>query len=255
MSETPHETHHWVSELLTDRGAGATFRDGYLDLLGAAPSGSSSLGQRLMTSRGLPIIYERIWRPVGVRVLIGAMGLSETTEQRMTDELLTLGPDDVVLDVACGPGNITRRLKASIGERGRVVGIDASATMLARAVQDTTAANVAYVRGDAQRLPFRDECFDAVCCYAALYLMDEPLAAIDEMIRVLAPGGRIAVLTSCHRGPWPLREVESLLTAPSGIRMFSQDEITGAFVAGGLSDVRQSVTGFAQFVGARKPDG
>jgi SAM-dependent methyltransferase len=228
-------------------------RDGYLDLLGDAPSGSSSLGQRLMTSRGLPVIYERIWRPVGVRILTGAIGPGDAMEEQMTDELLALEPGDVVLDVACGPGNISRRLRASVGEGGLVVGIDASATMLARAVQDTKAANVAYVRGDAQHLPFRDGSFDKVCCYAALYLMDEPFAAIDEMVRVLAPGGRVAVLTSCHRAPWPLRPVESLVTRPSGIRMFGSDDITGAFARAGLRDIRQFVTGFAQFVGARRP--
>jgi SAM-dependent methyltransferase len=53
--------------------------------------------------------------------------------------------------------------------------------MLARAVEDTRVApNVAYLRGDAIRLPFRDGAFDAICCFAALHLLDEPLAALEE---------------------------------------------------------------------------
>lgn len=242
-----------VLELLEQPRSRPTVRDGYLDLLGGAQSGSGSLGQRLMRSRGLPLIYERLWRPVGIRLLTGLIEPGQSTEQEMTDELLQLAPEDVVLDVACGPGNISRRLLAHLHERGLLVGLDASETMLARAVRDTGAANAAYVRGDAQRLPFRDESFDAVCCYAALYLIADPLAAIREMTRVLAPGGRIAVLTSAHRGPPALAPLAGLVTAPAGVRLFTRDEITNAFASLGLERISQRVAGFAQFVGARKP--
>jgi SAM-dependent methyltransferase len=120
-------------------------------------------------------------------------------------------------------------------------------------VQETASANVAYVRGVAEQLPFGDASFDAVCCYAALYLIDDPFAAIDELVRVLSPGGRVAVLTSCHRGPSPLRLPAGLITGLGGLRLFGRDEVTGAFRAAGLRDVRQRIAGFAQFVGARKP--
>jgi ubiquinone/menaquinone biosynthesis C-methylase UbiE len=206
-----------------------------------------------MTSRALPIIYERLWRPIGVWLAFGAIGVGGAIEHDETFEMLELDRDDVVLDVACGPGNVTRRLLGWIGKPGLVVGLDASPSMLERAVRDTDAPNAAYVRADAHRLPFRHASFDAVCCYAALYLMDEPFAAIEEMLRVLRPGGRIAVLTSCHRGPAPLRPLASLVTSPGGIRVFGRDQITDSFRAHGLDDVRQRVTGLAQFGGARKP--
>ncbi|MBP1159456.1 ubiquinone/menaquinone biosynthesis C-methylase UbiE [Rhodococcus sp. PvR099] len=48
-------------------------------------------------------------------------------------------------------------------------------------------------------MPFDDGTFDAVCCYAALYLVPEPMTVVDEMIRVLSPGGRIAVMTGYGR--------------------------------------------------------
>ena len=73
--------------------------------------------------------------------------------------------------------------------------------MLEVAVRDTASGNVAYVRGDARDLPFRDGSFDAVCCFAALYLIEEPMRALAEIVRVLAPGGRVALLSSCNRGP------------------------------------------------------
>ena len=46
---------------------------------------------------------------------------------------------------------------------------------------------VAYVRGDAQDLPFRDQSFDAVCCFAALHLFADPMKALDSITRVLTP--------------------------------------------------------------------
>ena len=48
-----------------------------------------------------------------------------------------------------------------------------------------------------------DGSFDAVCCFAALYLIEEPLLAVAEIVRVLAPGGRVALLSSVARGPLP----------------------------------------------------
>ena len=62
-----------------------------------------------------------------------------------------------------------------------------------------------YVRASATDLPFRDGSFDAVCCFAALYLIEDPLQAVAEIVRVLAPGGRVALLSSVARGPVPAR--------------------------------------------------
>jgi SAM-dependent methyltransferase len=238
--------------LLSDPPAEPVIRDGYLDLLGDAPSGAQTIGQAFMTSRLLPVIYERLWRPIGVRLAFGGLGVGSPVEERLTFEYLELDRDDTVLDVACGPGNISRRLLKWIGTPGLVVGVDASPTMLARAVQDTDAPNAAYIRADAQRLPFADESFDAVCCYAALYLMDDPFTAVAEMVRVLAPGGRIAILTSVHRGPGVLHPAVALSRLASGVRVFGRDDFTGAFERSGLTGVRQRVAGFGQFVGARK---
>ena len=172
----------------------------------------------------------------------------------MAGESLELERGQTVLDIACGPGNFTRRLVREVGEPGLVVALDASPTMLAQAVRETSARNAVYVRGDALALPFKDESFDAVCCFAALYLFSDPMRAIAEMERVLAPGGRIAILTSCHRGPAPLHPVVGLSSFVSGVRVFGRDEITGTFESLGLRDVSQRVTGVAQFVNARKPE-
>lgn len=227
--------------------------DGYLDLLGERedPTGAHP-GQRLMLSRALPLIYERLWRPVGARLLMGLGGPRPQEEHRLAMRMLALRADDRVLDLACGPGNFTRSF-ATAASAGLVVGLDASATMLKRAVDDTYAANVAYVRGDACRLPFEDACFDAVCCFAALYLIDRPTRALDEIARVLAPSGRLALLSSCNRGPLPSGLTDAVVRGLTGIRVFGRDELTAALRARGLLEVEQRVVGLAQFVSARKP--
>ena len=226
--------------------------DGYLDLLGGEPPPSTGTAQSLMLTGIVPAIYERWWRPALGRVAKGVLGPGMADEHRIARLLLGLSPGDGVLDVACGPGNFTRDFGASVGDAGLVVGIDASATMLTRAVEDTRATNIAYVRGNAVELPFRDEAFDAVCCFAALHLFAEPLAALDHMTRVLTPGGRIAIFTSCRTRSAPLRAWDGFLGARSGMRMFERDEITGALEERGFVQVRQRVTGLTQFVGARR---
>ena len=231
----------------------AAARSGYLDLLGDAPAESTGPAQRLMLSRAVPAIYERWWRPALGRVAKGVLGPGMGDEHRIARLLLGLHPGDGVLDVACGPGNFTRDFARRVGEEGLAVGIDASPTMLARAVEDTPDpyANTAFIRGDAVELPFRDSAFDAVCCFAALHLFAQPFAALDHMTRVLTPGGRIAIFTSCRTRSAPLHTVDALMGARSGMRMFEPDEITGALADRGYTDVAQRVTGLTQFVGGR----
>jgi SAM-dependent methyltransferase len=228
---------------------------GYLDLIGEEePPPVAGPAQRLMRTTAVPAIYERWWRPALGRAVKGVMGPRMADEHRIARLLLALSPGDGVLDVACGPGNFTREFARTVGEAGLAVGIDASTTMLERAVRDTPNPfnNMVYVRGDAVALPFRDASFDGVCCFAALHLFDDPFTALDHMARILTPGGRIALFTSCATRTAPLRAATRLVGSGSGMKVFGQDEITGALEQRGFRDVRQRMAGLTQFVGARK---
>ena len=226
---------------------------GYLDLLGDRDPIGSHPAQRLMLSRALPLIYQRLWRPLGARLLMGLTGPGTAEEHEMALDSLAIAPADRVLDLACGPGNFSRDFAAA-ASRGLVVGLDASDSMLATAVRETEAANVAYIRGDACDLPFRDGSFDAVCCFAALYLIERPMRALEEAVRVLAPGGRLALLASCARGPAPAATLNAASRGVTGVRFFGREELTGALAAAGLLDIEQRVSGLAQFVSASKPE-
>jgi len=230
-------------------------RDGYLDLLGDDDPTGGGPGQRLMVTRALPAIYERLWRPLGGRLLMGMLGPDMAGERRIALEMLRIAPGDAVLDVACGPGNFTRAFAGAAGD-GVVVGLDASRTMLAQAARERperNPAHPAYVRGSATDLPFRDGSFDAICCFAALYLIEEPLRAVAEIARVLAPGGRVALLSSVARGPLPAGATDALVRPLTGVRIFGRDDLTGALRAHGLTDVHRRIAGLAQFVSARRP--
>ena len=85
-----------------------------------------------MTTRFVPAIYERYWRPGAGAGGQGVTGPGMAEEIRIARLLLGLGAGDVVLDVACGPGNFTREFARTVGGEGLVVGIDASRTMLDR---------------------------------------------------------------------------------------------------------------------------
>lgn len=229
----------------------ATLVDGYLDVLGAERVPQSA-AQRVMGSTLLPKIYERLWRPV---LFFGFTMRNTADEDRLKLRLLDISAGEAVLDVACGPGNTTRSLVGEVGADGLAVGVDSSATMLAQAVEETPADNpVAYVRADGADLPFADATFDAVSCYGALYLMDDPFASLHEMIRVLKPGGRIAVLTTCARGPEPVRRLSVAASQLAPLRLFDVHEITLALRAAGLVDVQRKVTAASQTVSARMPD-
>jgi SAM-dependent methyltransferase len=228
--------------------------EGFLDLLGGDRPESSGPAQDLMFTALLPKVYERWWRPAWGRALKGVLGPGMEEERRIARLLMALSPGDGVLDVACGTGSFTRDFTRAVGDQGLAVGLDASETMLRRAVEETRRARldqVAYVRGDVVAMPFRPNSFDAVCCFAALNLFADPMAALDSMTRVLTPGGRIALFTSARTRSAPLRAFEELVRLRSGMHLFERDELVAALEGRGFADIRQRVTGFTQFVGGR----
>ena len=104
-------------------------------------------------------------------------------------------PGDRILDIGCGIGHTTFALAGKVGDAGAIVGIDKSRSLVAEAQRRAVAlsASVTYRVGDASRLDFPDHHFDMCRTERVLMYVETPERALDEMVRVLRPGGRFAL--------------------------------------------------------------
>lgn len=110
-----------------------------------------------------------------------------------------------VLDLACGTGAVARAAARRVGPGGEVVGADVNAEMLATAerVGAPPGSRVRWEEADAAALPFPSDAFDHVLCQQGLQFFADPVAALREARRVLAPGARatLSVFRSLERHP------------------------------------------------------
>jgi len=101
---------------------------------------------------------------------------------------------DFALDVACGPG----ALVLALAPRVRFArGIDLTEEMIRRARRfqlEKNIPNAAFARGEAERLPYPGAAFDLVTCQCSLHHMPRPELALKEMVRVMKPDGRLAII-------------------------------------------------------------
>ncbi|MGH0035674.1 MAG: class I SAM-dependent methyltransferase [Myxococcota bacterium] len=96
-----------------------------------------------------------------------------------------------VLDVACGTGIVARVASDCLGGVGEVTGLDLNPSMIK--VARRLRPDLDWREGDATEMPFPDASFDAVLCQAGLMFFPDPIAALREMRRVLAPDGQLAI--------------------------------------------------------------
>jgi SAM-dependent methyltransferase len=102
-----------------------------------------------------------------------------------------------VVDIGCGTCRYTLHIQRALGRP--VVGLDLSAGMLERAMRKVGGgAAIRLVRGDAQRLPFRDGSFDAAILILVVHHIEDLPAMARELRRVLSPGGRALFMTRDH---------------------------------------------------------
>ena len=136
---------------------------------------------RAADGRGEAGNYERYFVPaIGAPAGNGLIGAA------------ALRPGERVLDVACGTGVVARLASPMVGESGSVTGLDINADMLAVARSAAPEGmEVDWREASAEAMPFPDESFDVVLCQMGLQLMADKQAALGEMRRVLATGGRL----------------------------------------------------------------
>jgi ubiquinone/menaquinone biosynthesis C-methylase UbiE len=120
--------------------------------------------------------------------------LRRTGDAGMLARLADPQPEDIALDLACGPGTFTMALAQ---QARQVLGLDLTPALLDRArqrVNEHRATNVTLICGDATALPLPDESIDVAVCGYSFHHMTEPLRVLEELARVVARGGRLALL-------------------------------------------------------------
>ena len=147
------------------------------------------------------------------------------------------GPDDTVLDVACGPGLLVCAFAKVVRH---ATGIDLTPAMLEQAGKlqaELALRNVVWRLGDVESLPFSDGHFSIVASRFALHHLQDPLKVLKEMRRVCAAGGRVVVADSA---PAPAQaeafnEMERLRD-PSHVRALAVEELRQLFADAGLGE-------------------
>jgi ubiquinone/menaquinone biosynthesis C-methylase UbiE len=130
-------------------------------------------------------------------------------------ELSHLTPGATVLDVAAGRGAVLFAAADQVGPGGRVVGIDLAEQMVRETAADMQRQgrpNVEMHHMSAEPLAFPDASFDGVLCGFALWMFPQPHQALQEVFRVLKPGGRVGLTTwtdDCPFLTWVRRELRS----------------------------------------------
>jgi SAM-dependent methyltransferase len=166
-----------------------------------------------------------------------AAGIRDERALRLLVEWSGAGPEDTMLDVACGGGLVVCAFARVVRH---ATGIDLTPAMIerARALQAGQGlTNVTWQVGDVLPLPFPDGAFSIVTTRFAFHHFLDPAAVLAEMARVCAPGGRVLVADSqASSDPAKAAEFNRMekLRDPSHVRAMPLDELTGLFARVGL---------------------
>lgn len=181
---------------------------------------------------------ERVIELSGMEMLHpGGMALTHRTA-----EVAALAPGTRVLDVSSGRGTQAIYYAQRFG--ADVTGIDIADEMVlaasARAARAGVADGVRFRQGDSQSLPFSAGSFDVVVNECAVGIPDDSQAVLDEMLRVVRPGGTVVIHESTWRAPLPPAEKEEL-SDRYGTTPLEHAEWTAMLRRAGAADVRSEI--------------
>ncbi|MGH9397418.1 MAG: class I SAM-dependent methyltransferase [Terriglobia bacterium] len=195
-----------------------------------------------MSKKHRGVIQKQFTRTIDAFSKYAVRDSAETLAERVA--YAKAQPDDLVLDVACGPGTLVLAF-APLVKFAR--GIDVTLAMLMRAreyQQERQITNAAFDRGDAEQLPYPDSAFSLVTCQFAFHHMTKPEAALKEMLRVTRPEGRLMIVDTVapeSDEKWDLHNRVEVIRDPSHTASLRLTAFLNMFDRLGLEAVRQTV--------------
>jgi arsenite methyltransferase len=156
--------------------------------------------------------------------------------------IAAIGPGELVVDLGSGAGFDCFLAAGQVGPSGRVIGVDMTHEMLAKARANAAsigAANVEFRLGELEHLPIADNCADVVISNCVINLVPDKAQVFREAFRVLKPGGRLAVSDVINLRPLPA-DLQSDPTLLCGCVAGAApgSEIEGWLAAAGFTGVR-----------------
>lgn len=149
-----------------------------------------------------------------------------------------------ILDLACGTGEIAAQFNKR-NPRARVVGADFSRNMLLRAARNFREVDIDWQACDANNLPYRSSIFEAVSFGYLLRNVDDSLAVLKEVHRVLAPGGRVVCLDTTPPARnllYPFIRLYLAVVIPLLGRLIARDQSAYAYLTGSTMDFHDADT-------------
>ncbi|HYU16386.1 MAG TPA: arsenite methyltransferase [Candidatus Acidoferrum sp.] len=159
--------------------------------------------------------------------------------------IAALRPGETVLDLGSGAGFDCFLAARQVGSSGRVIGVDMTPEMVARARENARkvrAANVDFRLGEIERLPVADRSVDVILSNCVINLSPDKSAVFREAFRVLRPGGRLAISDMVATGPFPdeLRNQAAALTGCIA-GAAATDDVRAMLAAAGFTDIEVKI--------------
>jgi len=234
-------------------GCGRSFlyRAGILDMLG---DGEQDLTLAQKSLQGATLARAYTWARDPLTFVVA--GYTFRREVQTMEQALDLRAGDTVLDVACGHGNFTAAIARSVAP-GLVLGVDISGPMLEQAAGRMSRDgldNVLFVRGDVHNLPFDSGAIAKINCSGGFCQFPDLDRAIENIHRVLAPGGRFS--GSCFarsRGRLDQR-IQELVQSSIDMRFVDLVALGGKMSDAGFVGYGSARARWFGYFNARKPE-
>lgn len=187
------------------------------------------------------LLFQQVRKPSGWlgRRVVRAMNLSHAA---MTDwglQQVTVPKNAAVLDIGCGGGATVRKLLA-LAPEGKVVGLDYSSASVAVSretnAHEIEAGRVQIEQGSVAALPFSDRSYDVVTAVETHYYWPDLPGNVQEVLRVLKPGGTFVLIAETYRGG-PFRLLYGLVMPLLRAAFLSDAEHRDLLTQGGFTEV------------------